>query len=142
MKTESDPALIDRRSFIGQGALAVVGLACAACAGDATGSQTVNGSITVGSYPALANVGGIALVTVSGAPLAVVRTGTTTFLALSRICPHQGATVNNNGSGFTCPQHGAQFNTSGTWIGGQRTSNMQSLSAQYDAGTDTLTITG
>ena len=80
--------------------------------------------------------------TVSGAPLAVVRTGSTTFLALSRICPHQGATVNNNGSGFTCPQHGAQFNTSGTWIGGQRTSNMQSLSAQYDAGTDTLTITG
>ena len=64
------------------------------------------------------------------------------IIVFSRICPHQGATVNSNGSGFTCPQHGAQFNASGTWIGGQRTSNMQSLSAQYDAGTDTLTITG
>jgi Rieske Fe-S protein len=85
-------------------------------------------------------VGGIALATVSGTPLAIVRTGSTTFLALSRICPHQGATVNLSGNGFLCPRHGAEFDASGTWIGGQRTSSMRSYATTYNAATGTLTI--
>jgi cytochrome b6-f complex iron-sulfur subunit len=136
------PDGIGRRTFLVQSALMAAAAALAACGGaDATAPTLSPGtSINVNSYAALANVGGIAMVTVSGAQLAIVRTGATTFVALSRVCPHQGGTVNQNGSGFQCPIHGAQFSSSGQWLGGQRTSNLHSYTTSYDAGTATLTI--
>ena len=80
------------------------------------------------------------MVTIQGSPLAIVRTGTSTYVALSRICPHAGSTVNQSGSGFLCPNHGAQFSATGTWVGGQRTSNLRSYTTSYDAASGTLTI--
>ncbi len=88
----------------------------------------------------LANVGGVALVTLAGNPFAIVRTGATTFLALSRVCPHQGSIVNKTSNGFLCPNHGAQFSSTGTWLGGQRTTSLRSYTTAYDAATDTLTV--
>ena len=72
--------------------------------------------------------------------MAIVRTGDTTFAAFSRICPHQGGTIQVTSSGFQCPVHGATFNRSGTWVGGQRTTNMRQYPTTYDAATGTLTI--
>lgn len=132
---------MDRRDFISHTALASLALACAACSGDAAGPELSGAqTIKVSDYPTLANVNGVATFTLSGSPLAVVRTGATTFLALSRVCPHQGGLINQSTSGFTCPVHGARFNTSGTWVGGQRTSNMRSYPTSYNATTDVLTI--
>lgn len=134
---------IDRRAFLVRSAFAAAAVAlvaCGAAAGDATAPASVSASVKVSDYPALSSVGGVALTTASGAPLAIVRTGTSTFVALSRICPHQGATVNSSSSGFTCPRHGAQFSLTGTWLGGQRTSNLRSYPTSYDDSTATLTI--
>jgi Rieske Fe-S protein len=61
-------------------------------------------------------------------------------VALSRICPHQGGTIETSSGGFLCPNHGAQFDINGTWKGGQRTSNMRVYTTTYDAVTGTLTI--
>ena len=134
---------IGRRTFLAQSAILAAAAALAACGagGDAT-APTLSGStsIKVGDYPALANVGGVALVNVSGAPLAIVRTDASTYLALSRICPHQGSIVNFTGNGFLCPNHGAQFTETGTWVGGQRTSSLQSYPTTFDSTTGTLTI--
>jgi len=94
----------------------------------------------VSDFPTLASVGGIATTVVSGVPIAIVRTSSSAFSVFSRICPHQGSTINKSGSGFVCPNHGATFNSSGQWIGGQRTSNLTSYPAAYDAATDMLTI--
>ncbi len=133
--------LVDRRKFLSESVLAAAALALAACAGDMSGPpSSVGSAIKVADYPALASVNGVATVTVSGARLAIVRTGTASFVALSRVCPHQGATINVNGSGFLCPEHGARFSLTGAWTGGQRTSNLRSYAATYDAATDTLTI--
>src|SRR5438045_3486954 len=82
---------------------------------------------------ALAAVGGIALVDISGSPFAIVRTSSTAFVALSRVCPHQGNIVNPNGSGFLCPGHGARFGANGTWTGGERTNSLRSYATTYDA---------
>lgn len=137
---------IGRRAFLSQSALLAAAAMLAACGGLDAGSAstaptTVGGaSFKVSDYPALATVGGIALVNLGGNPLAVVRTGTDSFVTLSRICPHQGSVVNVNGSGFLCPNHGARFNASGTWIGGQATSNMRSYSTSFDAVAGTLTV--
>jgi Rieske Fe-S protein len=136
---------IGRRTFLAQTALLAAGAFLAACAASdsisapgTTISSTTD--IKVSDFPALASVGGIALVNVSGNPFAIVRTGETTFVTLSRICPHQGSTINPNGTGFLCPGHGARFNATGQWVGGQTTSNMRSYTTTYDAAAGTITI--
>jgi Rieske Fe-S protein len=132
---------IGRRAFLSESVLAAAALALAACAGDLSGPPaTVSSAIKVSDYPALAVVNGIATATLSGARLAIVRTGATSFVALSRVCPHQGGAINVSGSGFLCSKHGARFSATGAWVGGERTSNMRSYPVTYDAPTDTLTI--
>lgn len=138
---------IGRRTFLAQSAVlaAIAALnACGAADGGLTapdlGSSGSSPTIKVSDQPALANVGGVALVTLSGYPFAIVRTGATTFLALSRVCPHQGSIVNKTSNGFLCPNHGAQFSSTGQWVGGQRTTSMRSYTTTYDATTDTLTV--
>jgi Rieske Fe-S protein len=135
---------IGRRTFLVQsGILAAIAApsACGLSSGDVTApSIPSNTSISVSNYPALANVGGVAMVTIGSAPLAIVRTGTSSFVALSRVCPHQGGIVQLQSNDFVCPQHGATFNLSGQWIGGQRTNSLHSYATSYDSATGTLTI--
>lgn len=142
----AEAARLDRRGFLTQSMVAAAALALAACGtgGDITGTGTptnVGGaSIKLADYSSLSAVGGVALVTLNGVPLAIVRTGTDTFIALSRVCPHEGALVSTSSSGFTCPRHGATFTKTGTWTGGQRTSSLRSYTATYDATAGTITI--
>jgi cytochrome b6-f complex iron-sulfur subunit len=135
---------ICRRTFLLQSSLIAAAAALAACGvpgGDLTGPALPSGaSIKVSDYPSLANVGGVAMVSFGGAPVAIVRTAASSFVALSRVCPHQGGIVNQSGSGFLCPNHGAQFTASGQWAGGQRTSSLHAYTTVYDATTTTLTI--
>jgi len=138
------PIGIARREFVASAAAALAALALAACGG-ATDFLTSPGtvastSIKVSDFPTLANVGGVATTSVSGIPIAIVRTGASSFAAFSRICPHQGATIDVQSNGFQCPRHGATFNLSGQWIGGQRTSNLVAYPVGYDAASATLTI--
>lgn len=135
---------IDRRDFVTRAAAAIAAVALAAC-GMSSESPTSPGTVssttlTLSNYPALDAVGGVATTRVDGIPLAIVRTGDASFAAFSRICPHQGGTINLVGSRFQCPVHGATFDLSGQWIGGQRTTNMRQYPATYDAATDTLTV--
>lgn len=136
---------ITRRTMLTQAALAAIAATLAACGanvGDfATSPTTVTkASLKVSTLAGLASAGGVAFTTVSGVPLAIVRTSDTTFLALSRICPHQGSIVGQFSGGFQCPRHGATFDKSGQWIGGQPANNMTAYTTTYDPATDTLTI--
>jgi cytochrome b6-f complex iron-sulfur subunit len=136
---------IGRRAFIMHSAVIAATAALAACvaSADATAPSipSTDNTVDVNNFPALASIGGIAVISLGDAPLAIVRTGATTFLALSRICPHQGGTIGQSGNGFQCPVHGAQFSATGQWEGGQRTSNMFAYTTSYDAASGTLTIT-
>jgi nitrite reductase/ring-hydroxylating ferredoxin subunit len=135
---------IGRRTFLVQsGILAAIAAlsACGGLGGDATAPNVPsNSSIDVNNYPALANVGGVAMVTLGSAPVAIVRSGTSSFLALSRVCPHQGGIVQLANNDFVCPVHGATYNLSGQWIGGQRASSLHQYATSYDPTTGTLTI--
>ena len=92
----------------------------------ATGTPTVGANqfgVTVANYPALAAVGGIAVVRTSPA-IALARTATG-FVAFSLRCPHEGTTVNVlSNSTLRCPNHGATFASSGSWSGGYRTGSL------------------
>lgn len=136
---------IDRRGFLAQGATAAMALALVACGLSAStptspGKLSQQLTVNLADYPDLANVDGVAYVSANGTPIALVRTSASAFVALSRICPHAGNTVGVASYGFYCPGHGAQFNFSGSWIGGQPTSNLMSYPTQYNAAAGTVTI--
>lgn len=100
-------------------------------------------TLQLANFPALANVGGIVRVDGgTGTPLAVARTGASTFVAVSMVCTHQGTTVNIVNGGFTCPNHGAMFAADGHWTGGQVTTNLVTYPVVYDQVTGTLQIGG
>lgn len=84
-----------------------------------TGSLDITINIEESPYVSLKNVGG----SVIKDDLIIARTGTDTFVALSKSCTHAGVTVNydHSDSKFLCspPQgHGSQFATNGTVIEG------------------------
>jgi thiosulfate dehydrogenase [quinone] large subunit len=56
------------------------------------------------------------------------------------ICPHQGTVIAISGSGFRCPNHGATFNGTGAWTGGERTSRLFELTVSSNASAGTITI--
>lgn len=135
---------LNRRDFVAYGAAALAMAALAACGmgGDSiTSPSTVaSTSLKLSDMPALANVGGVATVRIGSTPIAIVRTGSSSFSAFSRICPHQGSTIDVTSTGFHCPNHGATFNASGVWIGGERTRNLTSYPVQFDSAAGTLTV--
>ncbi len=136
---------VSRRTFVSAATLAAVATVLEACGGSSgvTGPGGSGGPLTVtlSSFSALGTVGGIARVDGgSGSPVALVRTGTSSFVALSMICTHQGSTIGISGSGFLCPNHGAQFSSTGTWQGGERTSNLVAYSTSFDATAGTVLI--
>lgn len=135
---------VSRRTFVGAATLATVVAMLEACG--ATGLTGPGGSggaltVTLANFSALSAVGGVARVDGgSGSPVALVRTGASSFVALSMICPHQGTTIGYTGSGWLCPNHGARFTTTGTWSGGQGTSNLVAFGTTYDAIAGTVKI--
>lgn len=72
--------------------------------------------LTSNDYAALKNVGGYAY---SG-DIIIIRTGTSTYLALSKVCTHQSCTVayNSTSTNIECPCHGSKYSTTGAVIQG------------------------
>ncbi len=145
-------AAVSRRDFVSRATLAAVSLALAGCGGGGGGTtglgnvpQTpvLNGPIviTIGNFPELARVGGVARVS-SQPPIALARTASG-IVAYLLACPHQGTTVDINSSTSTlrCPNHGAEFSFDGMFTGGaQQTSSLVRLTATPDATGATVTI--
>lgn len=149
-KTCDQSCPLARRDFLGVAALAALTLLEAACGDGQIGPEglSANGAsgggtlvVTLSQYPQLASTGvPVRVDGGNGRPVALVRTGAAAFAALSLRCPHEGFTVGVSGNAFYCPAHGARFASTGTWQGGQRTSNLVSLATTYDAVAGTVSI--
>lgn len=72
--------------------------------------------LSAGTYSSLQTVGGYAYY----GDIIIIRTGTSSYVALSKVCTHQGCTVGYSSSAkkLVCPCHGATYNTSGAVLGG------------------------
>ncbi len=140
------PPCIDRRAFLGNSTMLAVGALLASACGDGqlggsvTGPGAVGLSIKISDYAALSNIGGIAKLTGTSTPIAVVKSTATQFRAFSMVCTHEGTTIGINGSGFLCPNHGAEFTGQGVWKGGQVTTNLREFSVTADLAAGTLAI--
>ncbi|MDA1080537.1 MAG: Rieske 2Fe-2S domain-containing protein [Gemmatimonadetes bacterium] len=153
---ESEPADNTRREFLSQATLAAVGAVLAACSGGGAsdvfaptqqnpeptpGTSGSSLTVTLASFPALGAVGGIAAVGNLGAkPVAVVRDGEATYVALSRICTHAGCDIGIVSGGFQCPCHGSRFNSSGVPTQGPAQAALQRFNVVLSTNGTTLTI--
>ncbi len=137
---------VDRRAFLSVATLAAASALLQACGGGGgaaffTGPSGGALVVKLSDFAALATVGGLARVDNGvGAPTALARTGASSFVGITMVCTHQGATIDViNGASFRCPNHGALFSSTGAWQGGQPTSSLATYSATFD-GTNTVTI--
>ena len=143
---------LSRREFLSRSSLAVAGAAALAAGcgdgqfGPTALTQTSNGvSIKVASLPGLATTGQLVKIPPTIGLIAVKRTGTNTFSAVSTVCTHQGCETNITGGILECPCHGARYDADGRVtrqpVGtGGTASNLPTYATKYDAATDTLTI--
>ena len=126
---------MDRKNFLSQvgvGAAAFLapiclgGIAgCGKSSNDSTPSAPSNVDFTLDvSSGALASNGGFLV----SQGILVARTNAGAFLAVSAACTHQGTTVNYNAANnnFVCPNHGAQFSSTGMVTLGPATTNLKS----------------
>ena len=141
---------LSRRAFLTKGTIVMAGAAAlvAGCGDGQFGPEALTSttgtlSFKVASIPELATVGQLVKIRPQLGLIAVKRTGPSTFFAVSTVCTHQGCETSIVGSAFECPCHRAAYDSDGIVtrqpIGGSAT-NLPTYTTQYDATTDTLTI--
>ena len=71
----------------------------------------------------------------------VIRSGQNSYLALSKICTHQGCTVSYNPSSgnLPCPCHGSVFSTTGSVLNGPAETSLKTYSVKVEG--DKLILT-
>ncbi len=140
-------AALSRRDFVSMATLSAVAVTLTACGAGAEGGTTGPvppgvGEVTVkvSDFAGLAAVGGVAKVR-NSPPVALARTSSG-YVAFSMSCTHQGTTVMiNPNSTIFCPNHGAEYSSTGVWTGGQVTSSLRRLPVAVDAsGNATITL--
>jgi len=89
------------------------------------------------NFAALKTVGGFAYT----GDIIVVRSGENSYIALSKVCTHEGCTVtyNHANNQLPCPCHGSVFSSSGTVVNGPANTNLKTYSVKKEG--DILTIT-
>lgn len=127
---------MNRKEFfarVGFGAAAVLVPACIAglatsCSSEGTSGRGTGGAPTGVNFTVDVSSGSLA--TNGGYMVSqgiiIARTLVGDFIAVSAACTHQGTSVNYHASGnnFVCPNHGAQFNSTGTVTQGPASSNL------------------
>ena len=93
-------------------------------------SSEVVVDLTSSAYADLGTVGGYAYKD----NIIVIRTSDTQYVALSKICTHQGCTVlyNSATNQLPCPCHGSLYNISGNVLNGPATSSLKKYSTKID----------
>ena|SRR5437764_3154588 len=137
---------LNRREFLAKSALAAAAFAVAEGCGNGqigpTQVQVGSGlTIKVADFPGLAATGTLVDI---GHSRAVMRTGASTFLALSKICTHEGCETNVRNNRFECPCHNSIFASDGAVVrgptGGGTASHLPVLSTAFDAVANALTV--
>jgi len=141
----------NRREFLARSALAAAALVAAEACGDGQIGPPSHGgaggdpnvplggpiTITIAQFPGLATVGKIVDI---GHERAVVRTGDTTFLGLSRICTHEQCDADVVNNLLDCPCHGSVFSNTGAVVRGPASEPLRQLNVVFDQTAGTLTV--
>lgn len=71
----------------------------------------------------------------------IIRTGDSSYIALSKICTHEGCTVSYNSANnqLPCPCHGSVFSATGQVVSGPAQSNLRTYNVTIES--DSLVLT-
>ena len=140
---------LTRRAFLSETTMAAVAAVLTSACGNGIfgagggGGGPVDLTVLLADFAALGTVGTVVRVDGNTSnPVAAIQSVAGTYRSFSMVCPHAGTTIDIQGSGFRCPNHGATFSKTGAWTGGQNTSSLTELTVAYDAAAGTLHITG
>ncbi len=118
---------MDRKKFLAQVGIGAAALLVPACMGGLSSCKKTDTNPTKDftvdvSSGSLANNGGFM---VSNGVI-IARTNSGSFLAVAAACTHEGTNINYNPSGnnFICPNHGAQFDSTGNVTQGPASNNL------------------
>ncbi len=96
-------------------------------------------SIRVKDIPKVVEVGSSVQVgKVKGQPVALFRTGPSTFAAFSLLCPHQGVTLTKDEAGWVCKAHGSRFEVDGALNFGPATIDLPAVPLKVSKGVLTI----
>ena len=140
---------LNRRDFLAKSALAAAAAALVSGCGNGDfgpplpahpGGGRPSGAVTikVSSFPGLQTVGTLVAVAVERAAM---RTGPSSFAAISTICTHQGCDADVVNDIVICSCHDSRFDKTGAVIKGPAERPLDQLQTSYNAQTDELTIT-
>jgi Rieske Fe-S protein len=92
-------------------------------------------SVTLKIIPELAKIGGsVSIGNVKGRPVAITRTGASSYIAFSLSCPHQGVTVSRQEGGWMCEAHGSEFSINGDLVMGPATTRLPRVPIKVNRG--------
>ena len=100
---------------------------------DEENSDEITIDLNHSDYSALGSVGGFAYKD----DIIVIRSGETSYIALSKVCTHQGCDVsyNHDDGELPCPCHGSRFSTSGAVLQGPATTSLKTYSVKKEGNT-------
>ena len=99
--------------------------------------------LSLAAYMSLRGINGSVKVGVPGDTLIVIRTGATTTVALSEICPHArcGVRFDTPSQLLVCPCHGSEFKLTGAVVRGPAAKPLKLYASVIDAAGTLVTIT-
>ena len=130
-----------RALFAGICAIAVSGLSPLPVAAASAVKKLKDGklAVQVKAIPELSQINGsVAIGQLKGVPIAITRTGASSYSAFSLACPHQGVTVERDAKGWFCPAHNSQFKEDGGLILGPATKRLTKIPAKLSRGVLTI----
>jgi Rieske Fe-S protein len=120
-------------------ALGGVGALPASAEVDVQKSRKGRIKVRLKSIPELSKVGGsVGVGNVRGTPVAIARTGESTYIAFSLSCPHQGVKVSRVEEGWECSAHGSQFEADGDLVLGPATTRLRRVPIKVSRGIATV----
>lgn len=133
---------ISRRTlFAGACAVLALGGSEVPAAANAAVTKIAGGRLSVNlkAIPALSKVGGATRIgSIKGIPIAIARTGTSTYKAFSLRCPHQGVTVNRSKTGWICSAHSSEFEADGDVVVGPAATALMPVPIKVTRGIATI----
>lgn len=96
-------------------------------------------SVKLKSIPELSTVGGsVGVGNVKGKPVAITRTGDSSYIAFSLSCPHAGIKVARSENGWVCNAHGSEFEADGDLVLGPATTRLPRVPLKISKGVATI----
>ena len=134
---------INRRALLSGACalLAITGLGALPASANSGIRKLGNGRVSVNlkSIPELSKVGGsVGIGNVKGKPVAITRTGTSSYIAFSLSCPHQGVKLTQAATGWVCDAHGSEFEADGDLVLGPATTRLPRVPMKVSNGTATV----